>query len=307
MGLDLEACVVAGGGLAGLRGERRFRLSWWTSGEEPVRAALQRLKTSVYRRAADGRAVALLTEAWRGAEQAVYSEQWRQHLRQLTRGYGTPDDAYLRLAFRAAQQAWSRARRWESVMPGDEPSPFAPLLDLFSVGAWPVGCFGGKVWVFLWEKDSDDGGEFGPPFSPPGLPVARDFVFLSARFRDSIPVARLETLMRAVGWKVVHGPVSEDAAAPEVQLGARIRESRAVVGLCDAADEDFGLPWWMFQELDYACACGLPVFLASRHGDAGAEWGRTQELYGVAAGQTARDHDPELRRWLEANAAHLWR
>src|ERR1051326_956203 len=73
LGLRADVRVSEGGGAAGLKCERGFRLSWWTTGDDPVRAALQRLKAGVLKRAADEDFEARLTRAWQRAEQTVNS------------------------------------------------------------------------------------------------------------------------------------------------------------------------------------------------------------------------------------------
>lgn len=313
LGLSSDVRLVKGGGAAGLRGERGFRLSWWSDGEEPLRGALQSLKAGVLRRASGARERARLTEAWRRAELRVNSDAWRLHLRRLAEGCAPRERVYLRLAFRAAQQAWSRAARWDSLAPDGAASPFGALLDLFAAGAWPLGCRDGSLRVFVWERGAEDFGpteggvaEFAPTFAPQRETRRDDFVFLSAPFSAAALTARWEKAMRAGGLQTVHGPVEEFVSSPEVQLGARIRRARAVVGLSAAPDPDFGLPWWMFQELDYARACGRPVFLACR--GKSLEEGRRllREVYNAPTEEGGAD-DTELRLWLKANAPRLWR
>jgi hypothetical protein len=64
------------------------------------------------------------------------------------------------------------------------------------------------------------------------------------------------------GFAVIHGKVDEHTA-PERQLGARIRTAPVTVAAVSQIDPDFGVPWWMYQELDFAQACGRPAALLS--------------------------------------------
>lgn len=306
LGLRADVRVVRGGGAAGLEAERRFRLAWWARGADPLRASLQRMKVRVFREAETRRETALLADAWRRAEREVSSAPWRARLHELAGGLGAADAALLRLAFRAAQQGWSREARWRAVVRGGEPSPFAPMLELFSAGAWPLGCHDGVVSVLVWEEGArGTPAHAPPPHDPRAGEGASDYVFLSAKFSDRTLTRRWESALASAGWATLHGPVSEEDAAPEAQLGARIRAARAVVGICDSPDPDFGLPWWMFQELDYARACGLPVFLVSRGDSLAAGRGRLEELCGARV-PDGGDAEPGLRSWLEADAARLW-
>src|SRR5215213_6899623 len=118
LGLPTEVRIVEGEGSSGLTLERAFRLRWWTNGDDPLRIALHRAKTRVYRQARETGAWERLTGAWREAEQVVHGEAWRDSLRRLVQDLGPEDAAFVRLAFRAAQQATSRAARWQAVLDG---------------------------------------------------------------------------------------------------------------------------------------------------------------------------------------------
>lgn len=277
LGLPEEVRIVEGEGSSGLALERAFRLRWWTRGDEPLRAALHRAKTRVYREARETGRWEQLTGAWREAERSVQGDAWRAPLRRLIQDLGPEDAAFVRLAFRAAQQAASRAARWKAVLDGA--NPFIPLTELFAHGAWPLGAVDGALQVFLWNPEVPSRSEADPTAGIPLSETAGGVLFLSAPFREADRTARWEEALRSRGWKVVHGPVDEETSSPEAQLGERIRGSSAVLGLAGENDPDFGLPWWMFQELDYARACGRPVAILPGAPD-----------------------DPEIWRWLDANA-----
>ena len=132
------------------------------------------------------------------------------------------------------------------------PSPFLPVVELLAAGAWPLGIHGGSLWVFVWNEAATSTPDFGPPlkFSCPA--ARKDFIFLSTEFRDAQLASRWKEAFRSRGWHTAHGPVKEDMLPPEAQLGERVRQARAVVGLLDEPDPDYGLPWWMLQGTRWA-------------------------------------------------------
>lgn len=276
LGLPEEVRIVEGEGSSGLALERTFRLQWWTSGDEPLRAALHRAKTRVYQEARETGRWERLTGAWREAERVVQGDAWRAPLRRRVQDLGPEDAAFVRLVFRAAQQAASRAARWQAVLDGA--NPFIPLTELFAHGAWPLGVIDGALQVFVWNPQAPRS-EAGSAAEIPASETSGGVLFLSAPFREADRTAQWEEALRNRGWEVVHGPVDEETSSPETQLGKRIRGASAVLGLAGENDPDFGLPWWMFQELDYARACGRPVTILPGSPD-----------------------DPEIWRWLDANA-----
>jgi hypothetical protein len=302
LNLSTDVRLIEGNGLCGLNSERRFRLKWWLTGNEPLRDALQRAKTLVYCRARAGQDGSVaLNEAWRCAEQMVKSERWRRHLSQITLGLSSADKTYLRLVYSVSQQAWSRAARWQAVMRTGRPSPFQLLIQMLAAGAWPLGYYENSLCCFIWNKAVPDTLDFGPLVPPDNHARPEDYIFLSALFRDSAFIAEWEAAFSVHGWKTLHGPVSENTAPPEPQLGKRIRSARAVIGILAEADPDFGLPWWMFQELDYAAACKRPVALITRPGFA------DKLLPGVQVITHELDFDSTqergIWRWLRNNAS----
>jgi hypothetical protein len=284
LGLPEEVRIVEGNGAAGLDLERGLRLRWWTNGDEPLRAALHQAKTRAYREAREIGQWERLTGAWREAERVVQGDSWRAPLRRLVQDLPPQDAAFVRLAFRAAQQAASRAVRWQAVL--DDANPFIPLTMLFSQGAWPLGVLDGVLQVFVWNPEALPEFEASSAMDVPVSKEDGDVLFLSVQFRDAERTSRWEEALRSRGWDVIHGPVDEEISPPEIQLGKRIRGAGAVLGLLGESDPDFGLPWWMFQELDYARSCGRPVVLLSNLPDK----------------PPASSDDHELWRWLSANA-----
>jgi len=295
--------IVEGDSHSGLGWERRFRLQWWASGNEPLRAALQQAKTVAYHQAQMTQSLAQLTKAWRFIEQVVISERWRQHLRHLIAGLKQPDNAYLRLAYRAAQQVWSRAARWQAIMPPHQPCPFLPVIALLEAGAWPLGCQDDSLWVFVWRQSAIGEPALELPLRAANSAQPQDYIFLSAQFRHVTLTARWEAAFRHHGWRTLHGYVNEEIAPPEVQLGERIRSARAVVGVIDTSDPDFGLPWWMFQELDYASACSRPAVLISPYHLAQPGLLHVPTIPCAWPEESSIPEEHEIWRWLQANAA----
>ena len=310
LGLSTGIEIIEGNSQSGLVLESRFRLKWWASGEEPLRAALHRAKAQAYRQARQSERWEELSEAWRRVEKTVRSANWRQHLLDITREANPTADAYLRLAFRAAQQVWSREARWLSIMPASAPDPFTPLVELLVNNAWPLGCHDGSLHVFLWNESVTRASDFGSAFVDACSADKQSFepqshIFLSAQFRDSELIERWKIAFEDQGWDIIHGPVSEDVTPPEVQLGKRIRDARATVGLIDEFDSDYGLPWWMYQELDYAAACKRPVVLISQS-DPGAA--RAPDIAKIQCAMS-KDSNPldqrEIWDWLKINATRV--
>jgi hypothetical protein len=264
--LDLPKDIrfVEGDSKVGLDHERRFRIMWWMTGNEPLRMALYHSKMLIYRQCGDSQSDERLTGALRNIEQTLQSLSWRNHLHNLVQKTDLSGKLYLRLFFRAAQQIWSRAARWHAIMPMDIPSPFIPFLKLMSIGAWPLGCHNDSLWVFILNEKIKNTVDFGPPTPIPQQTIPINYIFLSSLFDNLELITKWREYFHDKGWNTLHGPVCEDVFPPEIQLGKQIQKAGAVVGLLQKSDPDFGIPWWMYQELDYALFCQRPVGLISQ-------------------------------------------
>lgn len=294
--------MVEGNAQSGLDHERRFRTMWWTTGEEPLRVALYQSKIRTYHQSLVSKKNEQLSKAWKDIEHVVRSTPWRQHLLNLINKTTRSGESYLRLFFRSAQQIWSRAARWHAIMTSDLSSPYVPLIKLMAAGAWPLGCYGDTLWVFLWNEKAKDATEFGPPLITPQSAVQKDYIFLSFLFQNSGLTARWEKIFRDKGWNTIFGPVNEDIAPPEVQLGKKIREARAVVGLLSEPDPDFGIPWWIYQELDYASACNRPVILVTQNKSPKLELKHVKTINCALDDQSKIQKEHGFWQWLQKNA-----
>jgi len=299
--------LIRGSGADGLLLERYFRLSWWNAGTEPLRAAQHRAKTQIHSLARARGEWTTLTRAWRAAEREVHSRTWRRWLHDFCAGEAPTERAYLRLAFRAAQQVWSHAARWRAALPDEPERPFEWMAELLAGGIWPLGCAGGSLWFFAWDrtvpKQGDWSAEVGPLAGPQAglaetMPTG---LFLSSPFQQAALSERWEGFLREQGWRALHGPVDEQVAPAEVQLGERIRGARAVIGLIDRLDADFGLPWWMYQELDYASALKKPTVLLSSSCPEEAPLVGLDTIRCAPGTANGRQAERALRRWLEVN------
>jgi len=235
--------------------EAWFRRGWWSGKADAFRDAVHALKFRAMSVASRG---AMVTEKWREMSEHVQSDLWRAHIQALLKDETAERREYLRLAFGAGRQVWTRAARWRAAFPG-EPNPFSAMIRLFEISCWPLGwkegklqlcrCGGGNLGEVLPEiQENQRGGE-----------AQAKIVFVSAPFREAAN-ARLIQAVAEHGWTPVHGPVDEKFP-PEQQLGARIRSAAATVGFISAVDPDFSIPWWMYQEMDFARACNLPCAL----------------------------------------------
>jgi len=300
--ISAEIQLVECNSIAGLNQERCFRIMWWTNGDDPLRLALYQSKKSMYHQSLVFKKNEKLSKAWQDTEHVVRSTPWRKHLINLINKTTKSGESYLRLFFRTAQQIWSRAARWHAIMPSDLFSPFVPLIKLMAAGAWPLGCYGDTLWVFLWNEKAKDTIQFGPPLITPQRITQKDYIFLCFLFQDTGLTARWEKIFQDKGWNTTFGPVNENVAPPEVQLGKKIREARAVVGLLPEPDPDFGIPWWIYQELDYACACNRPAILVTQNNSSELELKHVKRINCALDDQLKIQEEHRLWRWLQKNA-----
>jgi len=237
--------------------EADFRRRWWSGDRDPFRDAVHAFKFQIIQEQAGTGAI---TAAWEEMTTHVHCSSWRSHLRDLTKNQTPQRIQYLRLAFSAAQQVWTRAARWNAAFPG-QANPFLLIPRLFENSCWPLGWRDGALQICRYQPATEGEGAPALPQFPLPVPNLRltNVVFISAPFRQTSTASLLATFTQS-GWTTVHGPVGEDSP-PERQLAKRINSAHATIGFLPEMDEDFGLPWWMFQELDFARACNRPVAL----------------------------------------------
>jgi hypothetical protein len=256
--LGLEGAVVLfeADADSALKAEAYFRRRWWSGTDDSFRDAVHACKFRAHQ--APGRRAAV-TEAWLEMVEHVGSAVWRQRLRRLTAGRSAAEIRYVRMAFAAAQQVWTRAARWDAAL-APEPNPFALIARLFERSCWPVGWSEGSLYVCQFSPGV--GRERRTVFPEFQLPAAKPdgaAIFLSGRFRDRFTKHVMGEIVDR-GFAVVHGRVGEHTA-PEQQLGARIMAAPVTVAALSRIDPDFGVPWWTYQELDFAQACGRATAL----------------------------------------------
>lgn len=236
--------------------EAWFRRRWWSGKSDAFRDAVHALK---FRAMSVTNRRAIVTEKWREMSEHAQSDLWRSRIRALLKNETAERQRYLRLAFGAGRQVWTRAARWGAAFP-DEPNPFSPMIRLFEISCWPLGWKEGELQ--LCRCDRTDFGEDLPDVQKNqeacGEAQAK-IVFVSAPFREAANAGLIQAIAER-GWTPVHGPV-EEKFPPEQQLGGRIGSAAATVGFISAVDPDFGIPWWMYQEMDFARACNRPCAL----------------------------------------------
>ncbi len=301
--LDISANIqiMTGNARQGLEHERRFRLSWWMNGEEPLRAALHRAKPRASQSAFAKHKEVLLTDTWKQMERLTSSQRWRKHFRVLTRQSSLDGQVYVQRFFRIAQLFWNRAARRHAAFPTESSSPFTPFIALLACGVVPLGCHNGALWLFVWDKASRSTLDIGPA-PPSSRHFTQDYIFFSAPFREAALTETWREAFHAKGWKTLHGPVSEEAP-PEFALGKQISEAAAVVGLLREADPDFGLPWWMYQELDCACFFKCPVALISPAKISNVDLSGLRQISDALGTQNAPGDEHEIWQWLNGLAA----
>jgi hypothetical protein len=159
---------------------------------------------------------------------------------------------------RFGQQLWTRAARWTAAF-GSDPNPFLPMVNLLADSAWPVGVLQDTLQIITVDDRDDEPHEAAgyPPYTIAMPASPGRGVFLSGPFEEPFTKAVLSELI-CRGWAVEHGRVDE-RVPPEQQLARKIMQTQFFVAAMKVPDTDFGLPWWTFQELDFAAACGRPV------------------------------------------------
>ena len=171
----------------------------------------------------------------------------------------------MRSLFRQAQQAWTRAARWQAIMGPQVSSPSALVVALIRSGAWPLGMCNGRFHVLhIAEEASEltlDPDALDKRLTRRGLP-RKNRIFISGRFQDARRTNALVTLLRVSGLTAEFHPVPERAEPIEPQLGRRIMEAQCLLALKCPEDLDFGRPWWVTQELEFATHVGTPVIFA---------------------------------------------
>jgi hypothetical protein len=93
--------------------EAFYRRRWWLGAEDPVREALQGRKFQALNRVGKERAV---REAWAAMTLHVNSPLWREQFRRVSSTSNQLQAHLLRLAFRSAQQVWTRAARFPAAI-----------------------------------------------------------------------------------------------------------------------------------------------------------------------------------------------
>lgn len=300
--LEISAAIqiINGNSGSGLEHERRFRLSWWMSGAEPMRIALHRAKARAAQQAVAERRESALTQAWQETERVTNSQGWREHFRALARQISFDDRQYLQRFFRLAQLFWNRAARWEAIFSSSSSSPFTSFIALLACGVLPLGCHDRTLGLFVWNKASWNTFDFGPNPAPL-YSTKQSYIFFSAPFRDAAMTERWREAFHAKGWKTVHGPINEEAP-PELELAKQIAAATAVVGLLNELDADFGLPWWMLQELDCACFCQRPVALITGAKNLDIALEGLRQIQDTRMSQDAPREEHEVWQWLKSHA-----
>ncbi len=259
LGLKGSVEVIETDALVALNAESYFRRRWWYGAEDCFRQALHSCKFEAHSQPGTGK---LVEEAWSKTKKEVHSFGWRSHIRRLSDGFDDQHILFLRLAFGAAQQLWTRAARWNAALPSRS-NPFVPMVNLFEQSCWPLGWREDTLFVCQLSSHAKALKKtVFPEFTPACNTGASRAVFLSAPFAEKFTQIAINEITGR-GWKVVHGRVCENIP-PEPQLGMRIMNTVLTVAIAPSFDHDFGLPWWTFQEIDFARACGRPLAVLSR-------------------------------------------
>jgi hypothetical protein len=249
--------VIAADARSGMELERRFRLRWWEHMDDPLKLSMHNLGIGIEEKVSqDPALIPALHNAWAAADKLTHGAGWRKLIRQLSGG-GEAGKQYTRIFFRIAQQMVNRGARWEAVFGASRPTPYTYLYEFITGGLLPLGFHDN---TFYLHQLSGAPAGIPLPGSPPREP-AGNRICLCYEFANKAPAALLKNRLEEEGYELFHGPVSDYRIPIESQLASRILHSFAVIVLAENMDPDFGLPVWIFQEMDFAIAAGRPVIV----------------------------------------------
>lgn len=238
--------------------ERGLRLALWAGRGEPMRESMHVAAQGMLARVEEFGMERALEQAWSRARQVAEGPEWRLALAAVTASAPAPRRACMRHFFRAAQQASTRAARWNAVMPDGGDNLFTLCCELIAFGVWPLGVEAG---VLRLAVPSDLPDAFDGEGHTRIASANRDSrsIVLCAPFAASNLAARVQTLLVRRGWEVSFGPRVERGPPIERLIARDMEAAFAVVALSESLDSDFGAAWWLRQEVEYALALGRPV------------------------------------------------
>jgi hypothetical protein len=234
------------------------RYKWWIKRHDRVRWAMHRLGIRIYEKDALGKPIfsEALSSAFESAKYIGDSREWRLHFRSLSKANGE-EHLYMQLFFRVAQQILSRYIRWRSVF-GPKPTPYEYLLQLTKGGIFPIGFFDNTYYIFNLNGTNTVAHHPVPQIPTPGN--SRD-IFLCYEFRNSKVYPFILNILTSLDLGIAGGPVNELDEPIEHQLGRKIAGSLCLVAFVEEVDEDFGLPIWLYQEINLALFLKKPVLV----------------------------------------------
>jgi hypothetical protein len=258
LGLAREPRIEALGAQDAWVLERGLRLALWAGRDEPMRESMHAAAQGMLARVEEHGMERTLGQAWKRAWQVTEGAEWRAALSVATRTASSPRRACMRHFFRAAQQAFTRAARWNSVMPAGGDDLFTLCCDLIAFGVWPLGVEAGvlRLAAPCDLPDAFDRGDF--PREPAVNRDSRSIV-LCATFAASNLARKVQAELAHLGWEVSFGPRIERGPPIERLVARDMEAAFAVVAVSESLDPDFGAAWWLRQEVDYAHALGRPV------------------------------------------------
>lgn len=254
--------VIAADAQSGIDLERQFRRRWWEHMNDPLKLRMHNLGIGIEEKVSeDPSLIPALHNAWLEADRLTQGVAWRKLIRQLSSG-NEAGKQYIRIFFRIAQQMVNRGARWEAVFGTTLPTPYTYLYEFITGGLLPLGFHDNTFYLHRLS-----GVPAGSPLpDSPATVFTRNRICLCYEFANKEAAASLKTRLESEGYELFHGPVNDYRTPIEFQLAARILHSFAMVVLAESIDADFGLPVWIFQEMDLALALGLPVIVITSAG-----------------------------------------
>jgi hypothetical protein len=258
LGLAREPRIEALGAQDAWVLERGLRLELWAGRGEPMRESMHAAAQGMLARVEEHGMERTLGHAWKRAWQVAEGPEWRAALTVATSTAPSPQRACMRHFFRAAQQAFTRAARWNSVMPDGGDELFTSCCELIAFGVWPLGVEAG---VLRLAVPSDLPDAFDRRDGARGPAVNRDSrsIVLCATFAASNLAGKVQAALAHSGWEVRFGPRIERGPPIERLIARDMEAAFAVVAVSESLDSDFGAAWWLRQEVEYALALGRPV------------------------------------------------
>ncbi|MFA7687801.1 MAG: hypothetical protein WCY25_08040 [Moheibacter sp.] len=243
--------------------ERYFRIKWWTEKEDVLREKMHIVGRELDIVSANNQeAKASISNAWQKANILTNSTDWRKlaHKSFSNQSQGIYNQYFLRIA----QQSVNRALRWEAIFPKTK-SPYFYIYKLITFGVLPLGI--DRDTFYITKESIFSLNENFNFFRYKKIATSSDLktfakrAFIAFEFRNHF---NIEKILRSLDIDILEfdfGPVNSYIIPIEHQLYDRIKQCSIMLVIIDEYDNDFGLPIWIYQEIDIAKTLNLPIII----------------------------------------------